>query len=154
MRALARPRGWIGASVYFALVVALAAFRVLPSSELAGQVVDAVYTQLQLYGVGAGLTLAALAFPLGRSRWLTIHPVVLSVLCFTSHFGITARLDELRNLAFGAAGATPDAAASAEFWKLHGASMGIHSAVLLGAIWLLVLHVQADVRRMENREIS
>ncbi len=137
---------WIGATLYFALVVALAAFRVLPTSELAGQVVDAVYTPLQLYGVGAGLLLAALARALRRSRWLQIHPIILSVLCFTSHFGITARLDELRDRAFGADGTVPEGAASAEFWQLHGASMGIHSLVILGAIALLVLHVRAEGR--------
>jgi len=143
--------GWIGASSYFALVVARAVFRVLPSAELAGKVVDAVYTPLQLYGVGAGLALAALALLLGRSRWLVVLPAVLSVLCFTSHFGITARLDELRDEAFGA---VPQAAASAEFWRLHGASMAIHAAVLLGAIGLLVLHARADLGEAENREIS
>jgi MFS superfamily sulfate permease-like transporter len=142
--------GWIGASGYFALVVARAVFRVLPSHELAGRVVDAVYTPLQLYGVGAGLVLAALALVLGRSRWLVALPAVLSLLCFTSHFGITPRLDELRAGAFGAA---PQAAASAEFWRLHGASMAIHAAVLLGAIGLLVLHVWADLRDAEKREI-
>ena len=67
--------GWIGASAYFALVVALAAFRVLPSSALAGQVVDAVYTPLQLYGVGAGIVLAGFASALRRSRWLVVHPL-------------------------------------------------------------------------------
>jgi len=143
--------GWIGASSYFALVVALEAFRVLPTSELAGEVVDAVYTPLQLFGVGAGIVLAGVATALRRSRWLRIHPLVLSSLCFISHFGITARLDELRDGAFGA---TPQAAASAEFWRLHGASMGIHTVVLLGAVWLLVLHVRADVRAREKREIS
>lgn len=146
--------GWIGASTYFALVVALAAFRVLPSAELAGRVVDAVYTPLQLFGVAAGLLLAGLALLLQRRRWLVVHPAVLSLLCFTSHFGITARLDELRDAAFGADGMAPQAAASAEFWKLHGASMGLHAAVLLGAVWLLVLHVRADLRSPENREIS
>jgi disulfide bond formation protein DsbB len=143
--------GWIGASSYFALVVALAAFRILPSTKLAGQVVAAVYTPLQLYGVGAGLLLAGVALALRRSRWLVVHPLVLSALCFISHFGITARLDELRDGAFGDA---PHAAASAEFWKLHGASMGIHSVVLLAAVWLLVLNVRADLRAPEKREIS
>lgn len=143
--------GWIGASSYFALVVALAAFRVLPTHDLAGQLVAAVYTPLQLYGVGAGIVLAGIASALRRGRWLVVHPLVLSSLCFLSHFGITPRLDELRERAFGAA---PGAAASAEFWKLHGASMAIHSVVLLGAVWLLVLHVRADVRRLEKRDFS
>ncbi len=145
--------GWIGANLYFALVVALAAFRVLPTSELAGQVVDAVYTPLQLYGMGAGLALAGLATLLGRGLWLRFLPVILAVLCFTSHFGITARLDELRDRAFGAGGAVPEGAASAEFWRLHAASMGIHAVVILGAIGLLVLHVRADLGRPEMREI-
>jgi hypothetical protein len=143
--------GWIGASSYFALVVALAVFRVLPSHDLAGRVVDAVYTPLQLYGVGAGIVLAGIASGLQRGRWLVVHPLVLSSLCFISHFGITARLDELREGAFGA---SPQAAASAEFWRLHGASMGIHSVVLLGAVWLLVLHVRADLRRGEKGDFS
>lgn len=146
--------GWIGANLYFALVIAVAAFRVLPTSELAGQVVDAVYTPLQVFGMGAGLALAGIAFVLRRGRWLMIHPVVLSALCFTSHFGITARLDELRDRAFGAGGAVPEGAASAEFWKLHAASMGLHTAVILGAVWLLVLHARADLRAPENGEIS
>ncbi|HKJ24276.1 MAG TPA: hypothetical protein VKB65_05595, partial [Myxococcota bacterium] len=78
--------GWIGASSYFALVVALAAFRVLPTHQLAGQLVDAVYTPLQLYGVGAGIVLAGIASGLRRGRWLVVHPLVLSSLCFLSHF--------------------------------------------------------------------
>lgn len=153
--------GWIGAGTWFALVVARAVFRLLPTSEAAGRLVDAVYTPLQLYGMGAGILLAALTLALGRSRWLAVHAAVLSSLCFISHFGITARMDELRDRAFGT---SPEAAASREFLGLHGWSMGLHAAVLLGAIALVFLHVGAELRAerraratprgLENREIS
>jgi hypothetical protein len=154
--------GWIGAGTWFALVVARAVFRLLPTSEAAGRLVDAVYTPLQLYGMAAGLVLAALTLALGRSRWLAVHAAVLSGLCFISHFGITVRLDELRDRAFGA---SPQAEASREFMALHGWSMALHAAVLVGAILLVFLHVAAELRAErrslraapggpENREIS
>ncbi len=138
---------WIGANLYFAIVIARAAFRLLPTSELAGQLVDAVYTPLQYYGIAAGLLLAALAVVLRQGRWLATLPAMLSGFCIVSHFVITARMDELRDRAFGAA---PEAAASSEFMTLHGVSMGIHSVVLLGAMLLVGLWVHADLQAREN----
>ena len=57
---------WLGALGLFGAVVARAAFRVLPSSELAGAMVGATLGPLQLAGAVAGGLLAVLGALLGR----------------------------------------------------------------------------------------
>ena len=73
--------GWIGGFGLFALVVAPTAFRVLPSTEIAGTLVGPVLEALHLYGAAAGLLLALLAWRLGRGPLLCLLPLVLTVAC-------------------------------------------------------------------------
>ena len=48
---------WIGGWALFAFVVARTAFRVLPSTQVAGQLVGPVLAALHLYGAAAGIAL-------------------------------------------------------------------------------------------------
>lgn len=134
--------GWLGAWTLFAFGVAPVAFRSLPA-ETAGRIVGPVLTALHLYGAGAGVVLALLAAAMRRSRWLVVIPLIMGALCLISQFGVTAAIDRTRELAFGPAGGVEDAA---RFWRLHGLSMGIYTAVGLLALLLLGLHARADVR--------
>jgi hypothetical protein len=59
-----------------------------------------------------------------------------------SQFGVTAAIERLRPLAFGA---SPDAAALASFGSLHRASVVIFGAVGLAALLLAWLHARAEV---------
>jgi len=133
--------GWVGSWILFALVIARLAFRVLPSPEIAGHLIRPVLNVLHWYGVAAGLVLAALALVLQRGRVLVTVPVALALACLVSQVGVTPRMEALHDLAFGPAG---NLEAAAEYRHLHGVSMAIFSAVLMGAIGLVVLHVRQE----------
>jgi hypothetical protein len=133
--------GWLGAWIFFAFSVAPTAFRVLPSTEIAGRLVGPVLAALHLYGAGAGIALAALAWALGRSGWSTWIPLAMSTLCLVSHFGVTTRIEAIRALAFGPSG-SPEMAA--HFQLLHQVSMGIYTSVGLAGFLLVAIHARAD----------
>ena len=135
--------GWIGAWFLFAFGVSRVAFQVLPSTELAGQVVGPLLGGLHLYGAAAGVTLALIALALGRGPLLAGLPIALAALCMYSELGITGEIDSIRSQAFG-----PDAtlAATERFGQLHRRSLVVFGVVGLGAIALLVGHARRDSR--------
>lgn len=133
--------GWIGAWVLFAFVVAPTAFRTLPSTRIAGQLIGPVLAALHFYGAGAGLALAALAWGSARTGALLWLPLAMSALCVLSHFGVTAQIESIRPLAFGPEG-SPEIAA--RFQLLHRLSMGIYTIVGLAGFALVALHARAD----------
>jgi hypothetical protein len=135
---------WIGSWLLFALVVAPTVFRVLPTPGAAGALVAPVLDVLHLYGAAAGVALAALALALRRGRLRVALPLVMAAACLYSQFGVSAELAEIRPLVFGPEGSEEIAA---RFNRLHGISMGIYSAVLVGALVLLGLHAVSDSPR-------
>jgi len=135
--------GWIGAWLCFGLVVAPTAFRVLPSMDLAGQLIGPVLDTLHWYGAVAGTLLALLGWTLGRSRSLVLLSLVAAALCAFSQLGITPRIAMLRPLAFGPQG-SPEIAA--RFHQLHQLSVMIFVGVGLSTLILLAGHVRADLR--------
>ena len=135
---------WIGAWLCFGAVVAPTAFRVLPSTEIAGTFVGPVLTVLQLYGASAGIALALLALALRRGALLCALPLLLSALCLYSHFGLTAELTEVRDLAFGPGGSE---AGAARYNELHRLSLRIFIGVGMAIVGLVPLHVRAETPR-------
>ena len=103
-------------------MVARLAFRVLPSAEVAGQLVSPAIAVLHGYGAFAGAALAGLAFVLRRGRLLVVLPLALSLACLVSEYGVTPQMAGLHELAFGAGG---NLEAAARYRQLHGLSMGI-----------------------------
>lgn len=140
--------GWIGAWFFFGAVVAPTAFRELPSTEIAGTLIGPVLTALHLYGVAAGLVLAAMAQALGHSLWLRLIPLALSAACLYSHFGVTAQIAEIRGQIFGPGG---NVEAAERFRSLHALSMSLFVGVGLVAIVLAMLHAWADTRDEASR---
>jgi hypothetical protein len=139
--------GWVGSWALFALVIARLAFRVLPSPEVAGHLVAPVLSVLHWYGVVAGLLLAALAFALRRGGVLIALPLALAAACLATQLAVTPRLEAIHDLAFGPGG---NVEAASEYRRLHGVSMAIFSAVLVGAIALVPLHVRRDGRESDR----
>jgi hypothetical protein len=135
---------WIGGWFVFAFGVTTTVFRVLPSDQ-AGAVVGPILRGLHLYAAAAGVLLAGLAVWLRRGRTAVLLPLVLAGLCLTSELVVTARIEALR----GQAGASVVGVES--FHALHRISMGIYTAVGLGTLALLWLHVRADVPRRGAR---
>jgi hypothetical protein len=132
---------WIGSWLLFALVVAPTAFRVLPTPGAAGALVAPVLDALHLYGVFAGLCLAALAFALRRGALRVAIPLLMAAACLYSQFGVSAELAEIRNLVFGPEG---NEALAARFTELHRLSMTIYTCVLIAALALAGLHATRD----------
>jgi hypothetical protein len=132
---------WIGSWLLFALVVAPTAFRVLPTPGAAGALVAPVLDALHLYGVFAGLSLAALAIALRRGALRVAIPLSMAAACLYSQFGVSAELAEIRHLVFGPEG---NEAIAARFTELHRLSMAIYSSVLVAALVLAGLHAARD----------
>ena len=141
--------GWIGSWLLFALVVAPTAFRVLPAPGAAGALVAPVLDALHLYGVFAGLCLAALAIALRRGALRVAIPLSMAAACLYSQFGVSAELAEIRHLVFGPEGGE---AMAARFNELHRLSMTLYSVVLLAALLLAGLHAARDVEEMGARQ--
>ena len=133
---------WIGGWLCFGLVVAPTAFRVLPSIEVAGQLIGPVLDALHVYGALAGALLALIAQRLGRGRGLVLLALGAAALCAISQFVITPQIDATRPLAFGAQG-SPEMAA--RFQQLHQLSVALFSVVGGTTLILLAGHVRADL---------
>jgi hypothetical protein len=135
--------GWFGSYLLFGAVIAPTAFKVLPTTEIAGSFISPVLTRLHLFGAVAGLPLAWSAWRLGRSRLLVVTPIVLSAVCMLSHFGVSAELAEIRDLTFGPEGSTD---AAARFGFLHRISVGVFVVVGIAVTVLIGLHARADAK--------
>lgn len=124
---------WLGLMLYFGAAVAPAAFRVLPSPEVAGDLVGQILGPVQLFGAAAGLVLAALGIALGSGRLATGLPLLLAVLCLLNHFGVSPAVAEIQfsDLQPGDA---------ERFSRLHQLSVGIFSVVGVGLLVLVGLH--------------
>lgn len=132
---------WVGSWLCFALVIAPNVFRVLPSPELAGQLVGPVLRTLHWGGAAAGLVVAVLGALLGRGRLLWALPLALAAVCMVSELGVTPQLAALRDGAFGPDG---EVEAVVRYRRLHGLSMGLFTAVLLGALALVPLELRRE----------
>jgi hypothetical protein len=141
--------GWVGAWMLFGAVVAPTAFSVLPTSEVAGQVIGPVLAALHLYGGGAGVVLALLAIAQGRGSIRVAVPLVMSAACLLSHFGVSAQIAEIRDLAFGPGGSE---ATAARFTRLHQLSVGIYLGVGFAALGLTWLHARSDAAGETRRK--
>lgn len=142
--------GWIGAMLLFGLVVAPAAFRVLPAPELAGSIVRAVLPSLNVFGAAAGVLLAGLAILLGRSYAAILLPLAMSTACLWTQLWIAPRLEELRaRIVPGGS----DTAAALGFAALHRQSVRLFVLVGICALVLAGLHLRAELAQKKG-EIS
>ena len=133
--------GWFGAYLLFGAIIAPTAFALLPTTEIAGAFIAPILTKLHLYGALAGLPLALLSRSLGRGRLLVAIPIILSLICLYSHFGISVELAEIRDHSFGPAG-DPDVAG--RFDLLHRISLGLFVGMGAAITSLIVLNAKAD----------
>lgn len=141
--------GWVGSWACFGIVVAPVAFRVLPTTEVAGQLVGPVLTQLHLYGAVAGVAISGLGWLLRRGRLAVILPLLMAAACLYSQFGVSAEIAEIRDRAFGPSGSE---ALAARFTHLHRVSIGIYLAVSAASLLLVGLHAHADTPRGALRD--
>ncbi len=122
---------WLGAAAYFGAVVARAAFAVLPTRALSGDLVSATLPAIFVGGmVLAGLA-ALLALPAPRLEWDAarftwfLAALVAAGLCAVSQFVVTPRIELLRGSLGVALDTTPMTdPVRAEFAHWHLLSVG------------------------------
>lgn len=145
---------WLGAMIFLGFVLAPAAFKVLPTRELAGQLVGLSLTRLYLLSyICAALFLLGLVVEqrLNGTGWGNLAlPVaclaVMSLLTLFSHFYLGGQMAALRvemTVAFGSIDATPkEHILRASFGRLHGVSTLAMMANMLLGLALLFLTVR------------
>ena len=141
---------WVGAGLFVTIVVAQAAFRQLPTPDLAGAVVGYTLTRLHLMGLAAGIIFLLAAAALGGAanlvRPAAVLVVVMMALTAASEFGVTPRMMDLRRqmaAAHGSIAVTPhDDPARQSFGKLHGVSASLELATLAAGLAALFLTVR------------
>jgi uncharacterized membrane protein len=133
---------WIGGVIFFAFILAPTLFGVLPTTKLAGDVVNATLTKLHWMGLISGVIFLICSLLYNWQKYVQLRPFALShlfvvlMLAFTmlSQFGITPRMRELRS-----SPAMMDSASRAEFDSLHTWSTRLESGVLLMGIGIVGL---------------
>ena len=135
---------WLGAALYFSVVVAQAAFRVLPSRALAGALVGQTLPALFITGFAAGVAAALLAAREPRAAWARMGRLLGSagaaLACGIGQFVIGPRIDRLR-LAIGDRLESLPASdpLRAAFGRLHGLSVLALGAAIILALTVVVL---------------
>ncbi|MBV8051090.1 MAG: DUF4149 domain-containing protein [Acidobacteriaceae bacterium] len=130
---------WLGGLIFFAFVVAPAAFSVLPTRHLAGNVVARSINGLHWIGIVAAIVYLISStlysrMMTGSLRFVAARNVIIVVmllLTLTSQFGIIPRMDTLR-ASIGEIDSVPsDNPARMQFDALHVWSTRVEGGVLL-----------------------
>ncbi len=141
---------WIGGIIFFAFVLAPTLFAVLPTTQLAGDVVSPTLSKLHWMGLVSGVVFLAASVIYNWRRYLQLrlftatHLFVVLMLALTavSQFVITPRMRELRAQRPGMASSD----AAAEFNRLHAWSTRCEGGVLFLGLVVVVL----TASRMSN----
>jgi hypothetical protein len=136
---------WFGAALYFSLVVARAAFAVLPSRTLSGDLVGATLPAIFISGLVMAGIAVLLALPAPRREWYAgrfawlFCALIAAGLCAVAQFVLSPRIDVLRG-SLGVALETMAASdpARAEFARLHLMSVAALGLAMVFAFVALV----------------
>lgn len=136
---------WIGAALLFTLVVAPAAFAVLPTRTLAGALVGRVLPVIFYAGVVIG-SLIVLLDIIGRTgAWgRSAAGAVSALACAVAQLVVGTRIDRLRAAISGPLDALAgDDPRRVAFGRLHAISVGWLGLAMVAAIIALTLAVRA-----------
>jgi uncharacterized membrane protein len=133
---------WIGGIIFFAFVLAPTLFGVLPTTKLAGDVVNATLTKLHWMGLISGVVFLICSLGYNWQKHIQLRPFMVShvfvvlMLAFTmlSQFGITPRMRELRS-----GPVIMDSVSRAEFDSLHASSTRLEGGVLFLGLGIVIL---------------
>jgi uncharacterized membrane protein len=133
---------WVGGIIFFAFVLAPTLFGVLPTTKMAGDVVNATLAKLHWMGIISGVVFLICSLGYNWQRHLQLRPFMAShifvvlMLAFTliSQFGITPRMRELRSSPM-----IMDSVGRAEFDSLHASSTRLEGGVLFLGLGVVVM---------------
>jgi hypothetical protein len=135
---------WIGAGLLFVAVVAPAAFAVLPSRTLAGQLVGRVLPVLFVAGIVVGLAAAIASRGAPHAPWRIGGGIVVAASCALSHFWVGGRIARLRQAIGGSLESLPSSDPQrALFGQLHAISVAGLGVAGVAAIVVLVTTLAA-----------
>ncbi|HUA16533.1 MAG TPA: DUF4149 domain-containing protein [Verrucomicrobiae bacterium] len=142
---------WIGGLIFFAFVLAPAAFQVLPTTHLAGNLVGRALGKLHWIAIFCGVVflLSSLTYSLvidGTTHLFAGRHILtglMLVLTLFSQFWIIPRMDALRAQVGDFANAALNDPARMQFDALHIWSTRVEGAVLL--FGLVVIYLTAGV---------
>jgi uncharacterized membrane protein len=134
---------WIGGIIFFAFVLAPTLFSVLPTTKLAGDVVNATLTKLHWMGLISVVVFLVASLLYNWQKYVQFRPFALShifivlMLAFTmvSQFGITPRMRELRSSSL----IMESSLGRAEFDSLHALSTRLEGGVLFLGLGVVIL---------------
>lgn len=137
---------WIGGIIFFAFVLAPTLFGVLPTTKLAGDVVNATLTKLHWMGLVSGVVFLISSLGYNWRKHVQLRPFALShifvvlmlVSTAYSQFGITPRMRELRAEMQSADNLSSDGRRT-EFDRLHARSTRVEGGVLLLGFGVVIL---------------
>jgi len=140
---------WIGAALLFALIVAPAAFAVLPTRTLAGALVSRVLPVIFYAGVVIGSIIVLLDLVGRTGSWARTAAAAVSALaCAVAQLVVGTRIDRLRASIAGPLDAlAADDPRRIAFGKLHAISVGWLAVAMLAAVIALALAVRAMPQR-------
>ena len=141
---------WLGGLIFFAFAVAPAAFAVLPTRHLAGNIVGRTIAILHWLGIISGLVFLASSLLYSQFTRGTPHAfaarniviVLMLALTLISQFGIIPRMDALRASIGEIDSVPPDNPARMQFDALHVWSTRVEAGVLL--LGLVVVYLTAS----------
>jgi hypothetical protein len=127
---------WLGASLFFAAIVAPAAFDILPTAGLAGVLVGRILPSLFITGMVVAAIILGLEAraPRPGARLRGIGAGVMLIACAVAQFVIGGQIERLRS-----ASATPIGALSRDdprrvaFGRLHALSVAALAAAMIAA---------------------
>ncbi len=142
---------WIGGIIFFAFVLAPTLFAVLPSTQMAGNVVSPTLSKLHWIGLFAGAVflICSLVYNWRKYSQLRlfsathVFAVLMLALTAISQFTITPRMRELRSGPLS----MDTLSAHAEFDRLHAWSTRSEGSVLFLGLVMVVL----TARQFETR---
>jgi uncharacterized membrane protein len=134
---------WIGGIIFFAFVLAPTLFGVLPTTKIAGDVVNATLGKLHWMGLISGVIFLISSLLYNRQKYIQLRPFMVShifvvlMLAFTmiSQFGITPRMRELRS----SPSLMESSSGRDEFDRLHAWSTRLEGGVLFLGLGVVIL---------------
>jgi uncharacterized membrane protein len=138
---------WIGGIIFFAFVLAPTVFKVLPSNELAGNVVNASLTRLHWMGIAAAVIFLFCSLLHNRLKHAQLrifsgaHVLLLIMLALTliSQLSVIPRMQSLRSSMGVIDNVSPSDARRVEFNRLHVWSTELESGVLILGLGVVLL---------------
>jgi Domain of unknown function (DUF4149) len=127
---------WLGAALFFAAVVAPAAFAVLPTAALAGALVGRTLPTLFVSGMVVGVLILALEIRSTRAggRLRAIGAGVMLIACAVAQFVIGGRIERLRTVPGSPIGTlSRDDPRRIAFGRLHALSVAALGAAMIAA---------------------